>query len=182
VRLGATLVVALAAASFGAGAQVGTLSGEGGVEMAPLLDGAIGGRDTGRASGTAPPSPPAESVPTRGGLTIGEWRRSANWHASQVRKLRAANRERITMGGLGVARGFLCIHRYEGSWTDPAAPHYGGLQMDLDFQRSYGGAFLDELGTADRWPPFVQLAVAMEAYYSGRGYGPWPNTRKSCGL
>ena len=25
-----------------------------------------------------------------------------------------------------------CIHRWEGSWTDPNSPYYGGLQMDLD--------------------------------------------------
>ncbi len=27
-------------------------------------------------------------------------------------------------------RQWLCIHHYEGSWTDPNAPYYGGLQMD----------------------------------------------------
>ena len=31
-------------------------------------------------------------------------------------------------------RQWLCIHRYEGSWRDPNAPYYGGLQMDLEFQ------------------------------------------------
>src|SRR5437762_10004329 len=31
---------------------------------------------------------------------------------------------------------WLCIHRYEGSWTDPNAPYYGGLQMDVQFQRT----------------------------------------------
>ena len=25
---------------------------------------------------------------------------------------------------------WLCIHGYEGSWTDPNSPYYGGLQMD----------------------------------------------------
>ena len=35
-------------------------------------------------------------------------------------------------------RQFLCIHRYEGSWTDTGAPYYGGLQMDVGFQQHYG--------------------------------------------
>ena len=33
---------------------------------------------------------------------------------------------------------WMCIHRYEGSWVDPNAPYYGGLQMDMSFQRAYG--------------------------------------------
>jgi hypothetical protein len=110
------------------------------------------------------------------------WKRRAQRRDLRIHRLRAANRQRVELGAHGVARGLLCIHSFEGSWTDPAAPHWGGLQMDLDFQRSYGGPFLAALGTADRWPVFVQVAVAMEAYYSGRGYGPWPNTRRRCGL
>jgi len=37
-------------------------------------------------------------------------------------------------------------------------------------------------GTADHWPPAAQLAVGEIAVYSGRGFGPWPQTRKACGL
>ena len=33
---------------------------------------------------------------------------------------------------------WLCIHNYEASWTDPKAPYYGGLQMDREFQATYG--------------------------------------------
>jgi hypothetical protein len=77
--------------------------------------------------------------------------------------------------------GFLCIHRYEGSWRDPGLPYFGGLQMDLDFQRAYGREYLRHFGTADRWPVSVQLAVAIHGWIH-RGYSPWPNTRRSCGL
>src|SRR5262245_58093984 len=28
---------------------------------------------------------------------------------------------------------WLCIHRYEGAWTDGGSPYYGGLQMDFSF-------------------------------------------------
>jgi len=79
-------------------------------------------------------------------------------------------------------RAFLCIHRFEGSWRDPNPPYYGGLQMDYSFQRTYGREFLRAFGTADHWPPYLQIAVAMRAYLSGRGFYPWPNTARRCGL
>ena len=31
-----------------------------------------------------------------------------------------------------------CIHGHEGAWNDPNSPYYGGLQMDLAFQRAWG--------------------------------------------
>lgn len=75
-----------------------------------------------------------------------------------------------------------CIHRYEGAWTDSGAPYYGGLQMDLSFQRAYGSDLLRRKGTADHWTPIEQMWVAERAYRSGRGFYPWPNTARSCGL
>jgi hypothetical protein len=78
---------------------------------------------------------------------------------------------------------FLCIHRYEGAWTSNTGNgYYGGLQMDRGFQSSYGGDYLARYGTADRWPPEAQIAVAARAYQSGRGFRPWPNTARACGL
>jgi hypothetical protein len=77
---------------------------------------------------------------------------------------------------------WLCIHRYEGSWTDPNAPYYGGLQMDLSFQRTYGPHLLRAKGTADRWTPLEQMWVAERAHSSGRGFYPWPSTARVCGL
>jgi hypothetical protein len=78
-------------------------------------------------------------------------------------------------------RNFLCIHGFEGAWNDPGSPYWGGLQMDLEFQRTYGPEFYRAWGTADHWPVSVQIAVAMRAYLS-RGYWPWPNTARYCGL
>jgi hypothetical protein len=75
-----------------------------------------------------------------------------------------------------------CIQRYEASWRDPDPPYYGGLQMDLDFQRTYGPALLRRKGTADHWTPLEQMWVAERAYESGRGFYPWPNTAHWCGL
>lgn len=77
---------------------------------------------------------------------------------------------------------WLCIHRYEGSWTDPNAPYYGGLQMDWNFMRTYGSWLLSHKGTADHWTPFEQMLVAERAHRSGRGFGPWPNTARYCHL
>jgi len=75
-----------------------------------------------------------------------------------------------------------CIHRYEGSWVDPNAPYYGGLQMDMSFQRAYGWNLLQSKGTADNWSPLEQMWVAERAHASGRGFYPWPNTARYCNL
>jgi hypothetical protein len=74
---------------------------------------------------------------------------------------------------------YRCIHEHEGSWTDPNEPYYGGLQMDLSFQRSHGSHFLARWGTADRWPVWAQLMAAEDAYET-RGFGPWPTYYRYC--
>lgn len=79
-------------------------------------------------------------------------------------------------------RDWLCIHRYEGSWRDDGAPYYGGLQMNISFQRHYGRVLLRAKGTANHWTPLEQMWVAEKAYRSGRGFYPWPNTARFCGL
>lgn len=94
------------------------------------------------------------------------------------RRARAAHRRARRPPHL---RQFLCIHRYEGSWRDAGGPYYGGLQMDLHFQRTYGFGLLRTKGTADRWTPLEQIWTAEKAHRS-RGFWPWPNTARSCGL
>ena len=79
-------------------------------------------------------------------------------------------------------KAWLCIHHYEGAWNDPNGPYYGGLQMDMSFQQAYGAALLRHKGTADHWTPLEQIWVAERAYRSGRGFYPWPNTARWCGL
>ncbi len=78
-------------------------------------------------------------------------------------------------------RAWLCIHRYEGAWSDPNPPYYGGLQMDYGFQRAYGAELLRRKGTADRWTPLEQMWVAERALRR-RGFRPWPRTARLCGL
>jgi hypothetical protein len=76
---------------------------------------------------------------------------------------------------------WLCIHRYEGSWTDSGGPYWGGLQMDLSFQETYGRWLLQHKGTADHWSPLEQIWVAVRASHT-RGFSPWPNTAYDCGV
>ncbi len=80
-------------------------------------------------------------------------------------------------------RAWLCIHRHEGPWTaNTGNSYYGGLQMNLAFQRTYGADLMRRKGTANRWTPIEQIWVAERAYRSGRGFHPWPNTARYCGL
>ena len=174
------------------------------VVLAAVLAGSGGVAVVATGADDPPPQPPPQPPDTYLGRDVYAWasvadrrgaelsderrrsrrlRKLAYRRLGSLKRLRSSLRQQVNFGGAwGVTRGLLCIRGHEGSWSDPAAPFYGGLQMDLGFQRSYGGAFLRALGTADRWPPYVQLAVGLEAYYSGRGFGPWPNTRRMCGL
>ena len=78
--------------------------------------------------------------------------------------------------------GWLCIHRYEGGWGDDGDPYWGGLQMDRGFMLTYAPRVLLRRGWANRWTPLQQMWVAERAHRSGRGYWPWPNTARFCGL
>ena len=106
------------------------------------------------------------------------------WH---VRDLAAAVAELARMQ-LAAERpahyaAWLCIHRGEGSWTDSGDPYWGGLQMDRGFMETYGADMIARYhGYANVWPPLAQMIVAERAYASGRGFYPWPNTARACGL
>jgi hypothetical protein len=78
---------------------------------------------------------------------------------------------------------WLCIHRREGPWNaNTGNGYYGGLQMDISFQEAYGRQLLRKKGRAHKWRPIEQIWVAERAYRSGRGFYPWPNTARACGL
>jgi hypothetical protein len=76
---------------------------------------------------------------------------------------------------------WMCIHRYEGAWNDVGGPYWGGLQMSLSFQETYGSRLFKTKGTADHWTPLEQMWTAEKALRS-RGFWPWPNTARLCGL
>jgi len=111
----------------------------------------------------------SSAVPLRSPRALHYWRRQVR-HVSWV----AAHPPH--------KRGWLCIHHFEGSWSDSGDPYWGGLQMDRGFMRTYAPAFLLRKGWANRWTPLEQMWVAERAHRSGRGYGPWPNTARYCGL
>ena len=76
-------------------------------------------------------------------------------------------------------RQWLCIHRYEGSWNAHTGNgYYGGLQMDIGFQRAYAAWLLRQKGTADHWTPIEQMWIAERAQHN-RGFYPWPTPRGS---
>ena len=98
---------------------------------------------------------------------VRRWRHRAHsawWQATHPPNMRAWN----------------CIHHYEGSWADSGGPYWGGLQMDLSFQQTYGGWLLSHKGTADHWSPLEQIWVGVRAART-RGFSPWPNTARYCG-
>jgi Transglycosylase-like domain len=123
---------------------------------------------------------PASSVAERSNdreqrlLILNSWKRKA-----AKRRRQASNPPRL--------QAWLCIHRYErhpamGWATYTGNGFYGGLQMDISFQRAYGLELLRRKGTANRWTAIEQIWVAERAYRSGRGFWPWPNTARACGL
>jgi hypothetical protein len=116
-------------------------------------------------------------------------RKDANARARTIRQLRSVVRARLDMPtGHWLDGAFLCIHRWErnprqGWQTSTGNGYAGGLQMDDDFVHTYAPAWVIEKFGADasKWPASVQITVAIRAWTT-RGFGPWPNTRKSCGL
>jgi hypothetical protein len=78
-------------------------------------------------------------------------------------------------------RAWHCIHHYEGSWQDPNAPYWGGLQMDYSFQSAYGGWLLKHKGTANKWAPLAQIWAGVRAWRV-RGFEPWSSSAHACGV
>lgn len=89
----------------------------------------------------------------------------------------------LVLEPVGDVDAWTCIHRREGAWNDTGDPYWGGLQMDRGFMGHYGRDMIERYhGWADRWSPRDQMVVAERARSSGRGYYPWPNTARACGL
>lgn len=114
------------------------------------------------------------------------------WNIAQLRRLNHQERVRLKkLRHLAVVKppipheaDWLCIHSYEGAWTDDTGNgYYGGLQMDETFMETYGPDMIRKYGGwANLWSPYDQMVVAERAYESGRGFYPWPNTARDCGL
>ena len=127
---------------------------------------------SGRSRTSRPRAGSSDSLATRGERTSGPRSVSASTHVREAQ---------LTTIRLTLA--FACIHRFEGAWdANTGNGYYGGLQMDATFERQYGAALLRRFGHANHWPAADQVAVAIRAFKSGRGFGPWPQTRRSCGV
>ena len=104
------------------------------------------------------------------------WRRKARRNWRYALSLRRTLRDPVRAG-------LLCIHSGEGGWgANTGNGYFGGLQMDRSFQWTYGRPLVQRFGFAHRWPSAAQLAVGEIAFYAGRGFAPWPNTSRACGL
>jgi hypothetical protein len=105
---------------------------------------------------------------------------------TKIRKLRSGTRSPFLGGATSRSAiphysAWLCIHHYEGSWTDAGDPYWGGLQMNRTFMQTYAPRWLLAKGWANAWTPLEQMWVAERAWRT-RGFSPWPNTARYCGL
>ena len=76
---------------------------------------------------------------------------------------------------------WLCIHRHEGRWKDPVPPTTAACRWTWSSSPRTARELLRAKGTADHWTPLEQMWVAERAYRE-RGFWPWPNTARYCGL
>lgn len=122
---------------------------------------------------------------------------SKNTLTTRVRSGRAVRAGAVVLGAAAIGMTALAApasaaeHNWDGvaqcesggNWSiNTGNGYYGGLQMDISFQRAYGRELLRRKGTANNWTAAEQMWVAERAYRSGRGFYPWPNTARSCGL
>src|SRR5580765_6047709 len=75
-------------------------------------------------------------------------RRASLEHARRVWRRRAVVTRRRFLRGPAHRSAWLCIHGYEGAWSDGGSPYYGRLQLHLSLQASHGRPPLATPGTA----------------------------------
>ena len=133
--------------------------------------------------GVRPPARPrTPSTRAARAREAARWHRVGDWLAARSEKLRAG--ERPLRDRVPLYEEFMCIASHEsGARWDIATGngYYGGLQMDRQFQQTYAPRLYRAKGTADRWNAAEQIRAAARAVES-RGFTPWPNTARMCGL
>ena len=159
----------------------------------PQLDGARP-RQRGRQLPTRPPHP-AVRAETRHWLTVMNGRPPATSRARSRAPLSAGSPAPAALARPGAHRDtgvaareasalparWLCIHRYEGSWADSGSPYWGGLQMDLSFQQPVRRLAPPPQGHRGSLEP-ARADLGRGARRRVRGFSPWPNTARDCGL
>lgn len=110
------------------------------------------------------------------------WRAVARYLRAQSERVRP--RERPLSQRVPHYDELMCIARHESHATwdiSTGNGYYGGLQMDRSFQQTYAPGLYRTKGTADNWTPEEQMRAAGRAIRT-RGFTPWPNTARMCGL
>jgi hypothetical protein len=126
------------------------------------------------------PLPPPATKLAR--LALPELRNAADWRWQRALEIADLARHPPHLAA------WRCIQSHEtrgsiGAWrTNTGNGYYGGLQFDRSFQLAYGGRLYRTKGTAEHWTPLEQMWTAERAHASGRGFTPWPNTARACGL
>jgi hypothetical protein len=85
--------------------------------------------------------------------------------------------------------GARCIARHEGGWeSNTGNGYYGRFQANSDFAWAYGRHYAKRVsyvrfwdGMPHLWPKWAQIHMARHGYQA-RGWSPWPNTARACGL
>jgi hypothetical protein len=133
--------------------------------------------------GVEPPEPvePAATASAQA-RQLAHWRAVSRWLAARSERVRAA--ERPLSARIPHFEALTCIARHEshGDWSiSTGNGYYGGLQMDRAFQQTYAPRLYRTKGTADNWTREEQMRAAERAIRA-RGFTPWPNTARMCGV
>ncbi len=113
---------------------------------------------------------------------LSHWRSVARWLRARTERVRPE--ERPLSARLRHYDALTCIasHESNGTWDiSTGNGYYGGLQMDRTFQQTYAPDLYRTKGTADNWTRAEQMRTAEKAVAT-RGFHPWPNTARMCGL
>jgi hypothetical protein len=101
------------------------------------------------------------------------------WHRRRLRAIHKAHNPPYKWA-------WFCIHSHEapGNWFSDSNPKYkGGLQFDRTFELMYNHRLAIKKGRANHWTVWEQIWTAVNAAFRhGRGFYPWPNTARMCGL
>jgi hypothetical protein len=112
--------------------------------------------------------------------------RSPRSHCAAIPWLRQVRAERFVAANPAWAwyrsSATQCVVNHEGGWTsvNPAG-YYGRFQMDVSFQNetAYGRAAYRRWGTANNWPPLVQVRHAYSIWLYA-GWSRWPTYARYC--
>ncbi len=136
-----------------------------------------------RRLGLDRPDPPRASPdPAVRAAQIAHWRAVAGWLRARREVLRPDERPLAERIPHYAALTCIAEHESHGTWDiSTGNGYYGGLQMDRGFQQAYAPGLYRTKGTADHWTAEEQMRAAERAIAT-RGFTPWPNTARMCGV